>query len=246
MKDKQSARQRIEKLRREIDRFCYEYHVLDRPEVSDEIYDSLSGQFGSLEERYPELRSPDSPSQRIGGEPLKKFEKVRHVHRQWSLDDAFSFSELQAWEEKIVRMLEKKGSREKPEYSAEIKIDGLKIILTYRKGILAQAATRGDGVVGENVTQQVKTIQSVPLKLGKSVDITVVGEAWMKKSDLGKLNKAREKGNLPPFANSRNAAAGSIRQLDPKITAKRKLNSYIYDIDEVEGKFPATQIEALN
>src|SRR4030042_5819210 len=222
MKGRQEIKIRIEKLRREIDKFRYEYHVRDRPEVSDEVYDSLMRELRGLEEKYPELQSPDSPSQRIGGEPLKKFEKVRHKHRQWSLDDAFSLEELKAWEEKIVRMLEKHGTwnmehgTKKLEYCAEIKIDGLKIILTYKKGLLTQAAMRGDGVIGENVTEQVKTIQSIPLKLEKPIDITVVGEAWMKKSDLVKLNKARGKSNLPLFANSRNAAAGAIRQLDPK------------------------------
>jgi DNA ligase (NAD+) len=242
---------RIEKLRREIDKFRYEYHVLDKPEVSDEIYDSLMRELRQLEEKHPNLKSPDSPSQRIGGKPLAKFEKVQHKHRQWSLDDAFSFEEVKKWEEKVARALDKnkssaflppmlrRGSSKlsfKLEYCAEIKIDGLKIILTYKKGVLIQAATRGDGMIGENVIEQVKTIQSVPLKLNEPIDITVVGEAWMKKSDLEKTNKAREKESLPPFANSRNAAAGSIRQLDPKITAKRKLDSYIYDIEEIKLK----------
>jgi DNA ligase (NAD+) len=242
---KKDIKSRIEKLRREIDRFRYEYHVLDKPEVSDEIFDSLMRELRQLEEKYPEFRSADSPSQRIGGKPLAKFEKVRHSHRQWSLDDAFSFDEVKKWEEKFLRLLEKKNIQAKTEYCAEIKIDGLKIILTYKKGLLVQAATRGDGVIGENVTEQVKTIQSVPLKLNEPIDITVVGEAWMKKSDLEKTNNAREKEGLPPFANSRNAAAGSIRQLDPKITAKRKLDSYIYDIEEIDRKFPETQVEEL-
>jgi DNA ligase (NAD+) len=245
MGNKAEAKQRIEKLRQEIDKFRYEYHVLDRPDITDEVYDSLMRELRQLEEKYPEFQSPFSPSQRVGGESLEKFEKVRHAHRQWSLDDAFSFGEVKKWEEKILRLLEKKSVREKIEYCAEIKIDGLKIILTYKKGILVQAATRGDGAIGENVTEQVKTIQSVPLKLNESIDITVVGEAWMKKSDLEKTNKAREKEVLPPFANSRNVAAGSIRQLDPKVTAKRKLDSYIYDIDEIDGKFPETQMEEL-
>jgi len=239
---RQDIKTRIEKLRREIDRFRYEYHVLDRPGVSDEIFDSLMRELRQLEEKYPEFRTPDSPSQRIGGKPLAKFEKVRHSHRQWSLDDAFSLEEVKKWEEKIMRLLDKRlevrlprGSRTSAslEYCAEIKIDGLKIILTYKKGLLFQAATRGDGVIGENVIEQVKTIQSVPLKLNEPIDITVVGEAWMKKSDLEKTNKAREKEGLPPFANSRNAAAGSIRQLDPKITSKRRLDSFIYDIEEL-------------
>ncbi|MFA5925585.1 MAG: NAD-dependent DNA ligase LigA [Parcubacteria group bacterium] len=239
MKNKTEAKQRIEKLRREIDKFRYEYHVLDRPDVTDEIYDSLMRELRSLEEKYPEFRSADSPSQRVGGEPLKRFEKIRHKHRQWSLDDAFSFEEIKKWEEKLLRILEKNlksqisNLKSQLEYCAEIKIDGLKIILTYKDGLLVQAATRGDGVIGENVTEQVKTIQSVPLKLNNPIDIVVVGEAWMKKSDLEKTNKTREKEGLPPFANSRNAAAGSIRQLDPKITVKRKLDSFIYDIEEI-------------
>jgi len=244
MKSKSEIRQRVEKLRQEIDKYRYEYHVLDRPEVSDEIFDSLMRELRGYEEKYPEFRSPDSPSQRIGGKPLKKFEKVRHKHRQWSLDDAFSFEEVKKWEEKVVRMLEKKF-KIPLEYCAEIKIDGLKIVLTYKDGYLVQAATRGDGMIGENVTEQVRTIQSVPLKLNQPVDVIVVGEAWMKKSDLEKINKERTKNGESPFANSRNAAAGSIRQLDPKITAKRKLSSFIYDIDEIAGISPENQVEEL-
>jgi len=276
MKSKSEAKQRVEKLRVLIDKYRYQYHVLDRPEISDEVFDSLTRELRGYEEKYPEFRSPDSPTQRIGGQPLKKFEKVRHAHRQWSLDDAFSFGEVKKWEEKVLRLLKKKPnsnfSKVRPfpssskalgipqgrtlknsskpsfklEYCCEIKIDGLKIVLTYEKGLLVRAATRGDGVIGENVTEQVKTIQSVPLKLNDLADIAVVGEAWMKKSDLARINKEREKEGLPPFANSRNAAAGSIRQLDPKITAKRKLDSYIYDIEEIEGKFPETQMKELD
>lgn len=244
--DKQDAQKRIEKLRKEIDRHRYLYHVLDNPQVSDEIFDSLMRELRELEEKRPELRTSDSPSQRIGGEPLAKFEKTKHKHKQWSLNDAFSFEELKAWEEKICRMLQKKGEEEKPEYCCEVKIDGLKIILTYKKGLFIRAATRGDGVTGEDVTEQVKTIQSIPLRLNKNIDIIVAGEAWLKKKNLEKINKEREKKGEPLFANSRNAAAGSIRQLDPKITASRQLDSYIYDIDDVNGEFPKTQIEELN
>ncbi|MBI4837441.1 MAG: NAD-dependent DNA ligase LigA [Candidatus Portnoybacteria bacterium] len=258
MTTKQEAQKRTEKLRKEIDRFRYEYHVLDKPEISDEVYDSLMRELRGLEEEYPELKSPDSPSQRIGGKPLEKFEKVRHKHRQWSLDDAFSFEEMRSWEEKVLRMLEKEGVKEKPEYCCEIKIDGLKIILTYEKGLFARGATRGDGAVGEDVTEQIKTIQSIPLRLTKDVSLTAVGEGWMCKKDLDEINREREKKGEPPFANSRNAAAGSIRQLDPKIAASRKLDSYIYDLDDIyvtrntkhetqekEDDFPKTQIEEL-
>lgn len=232
--DKKEAKIRIEKLSSEIDRMRYEYHVLDNPEISDEIYDSLMRELRWLEDKFPEFKSSDSPSQRVGGEPLDKFQKVRHKNRQWSLDDAFSFEEIKNWEEKIVRMLEKKGNKEKPDYCCEIKIDGLKIILTYEEGKLIRAATRGDGIIGENVTEQVKTIQSVPLKLNDKVDITVVGECWMHKGDLEKINEERKKTGESLFANSRNAAAGSIRQLDPKITAKRRLDSFIYDVEDMK------------
>ncbi|OGI17750.1 MAG: hypothetical protein A3J63_02335 [Candidatus Moranbacteria bacterium RIFCSPHIGHO2_02_FULL_40_12b] len=272
--EKNEAKIRVKKLRAEIDRRRYLYHVQDRPEITDEVYDSLMRELKELEWRYPEFKTPDSPSQRIGGEPLEKFEKVRHSHRQWSLDDAFSFEELKEWEERNLRILSKtphpalratlspkgaRGDNEVMNYCCELKIDGLKLILTYENGLFVRAATRGDGVIGENVTEQVKTIQSIPLRLNKNISITVVGEGWMKKNDLEKINKARAKKGEPPFANSRNAAAGSIRQLDPKITASRKLNSYIYDIDEIsphptlspkgargnkEG-FPRTQIEEL-
>lgn len=239
------TKNRIEKLRREIDRMRYEYHVLDNPEISDEIYDSLMRELRELENSYPEFQSSDSPSQRIGGKPLDKFQKVRHAHRQWSLGDAFSFEEIRDWEERNLKILNKSGNSTKVDYCVEVKIDGLKIILTYEKGKLIQAATRGDGVIGENVSEQVKTIQSVPLKLNKEVDIIVVGECWMKKGDLERINKEREKKGEALFANSRNAAAGSIRQLNPKITAERKLDSFIYDIEYIEGEFPTNQIKEL-
>jgi len=236
---------RAEKLRREIDRMRYEYHVLDKPDISDEVYDSLMRELRQLEEQYPELKTADSPSQRVGGKPLDKFQKVRHRVRQWSLNDAFDFGEVKKWEEKIQRILGKAENQEKIDYCCEIKIDGLKIVLTYEKGILIQAATRGDGVIGENVTEQIKTIQSIPLRLNKNIDIVVVGEVWLKKSELEKINRDREKRGEMLFANSRNAAAGSIRQLDPKVTASRKLDSYIYDIDFLEVELPKTQIEEL-
>ncbi|MCX6765709.1 MAG: NAD-dependent DNA ligase LigA [Candidatus Moranbacteria bacterium] len=265
---KGQAKGRIKKLRREIDHLRYLYHVLDRPDISDEVYDSLMRELRGLEEKHPELKSPDSPSQRIGGEPLEKFEKVRHHVRQWSLDDAFSFEELKKWEEKVKRILTKQLTTNLPrwqagnlqqkevrplstktaqrgrtsidlDYCAEIKIDGLKIVLTYENGLFVLGATRGDGVTGENVTEQLKTIHSIPLRLNYPVDIVVVGEAWLKKSELDKINKERKRKGLSLFANSRNAAAGSIRQLDPKVTASRKLDSYVYDIDYLAAGSPS-------
>ncbi len=262
--NKDEAKKRIAKLSQEINRLRYEYHVLDKPEATDEIYESLMAELKSLEEQFPDLRSPDSPSQRIGGVPLAKFKKVRHAVRQWSFDDVFSYEDLQKWEEKIQRMKEKipEIAKEKMEYAAEIKIDGLKIILTYENGLFVLGATRGDGVIGEDVTENLKTIYSLPLKLSENISGVFVGECWLSKRELKRINDARTKKGEALFANSRNAAAGSIRQLDPKIAASRHLDSFIYDIDLIEKpkelsslkskeelssfKMPETQIEELD
>ena len=243
--NKNEMKNRIDKLIKQIDKMRYQYHVLDQPEMDDAIYDSLTRELKDLEDKYPEFKSPTSPLLRVGGKPLDKFVKVGHKSKQWSLQDAFSFAEIEEWEERVKKILENDNIKDKLDYSCELKIDGLKIILTYKKGIFVQGATRGDGRIGENVTAQLKTIQSIPLKLNKAVNITVVGEAWLNNKFLIDINKQREQDGVPPFANSRNAAAGSIRQLDPKITAERKLDSYIYDIDNYAGDFPKTQIEEL-
>lgn len=231
------AKNRIEKLRAEINHHRYLYHVLDRPDITDEIYDSLMEELRRLEDQYPEYDILESPTHRIGGEPLEAFEKVRHNVRQWSFDDVFDGNELKKWHEKVVKLWAKNRSdlrentRENIPYCAELKIDGLKIILTYIGGVFVQGATRGDGLVGEDITENLKTIQSIPLLLNAPVDCIVVGEAWMSKLALEKLNAERSKKNELIFANTRNAAAGSLRQLDPKITANRKLDSFVYDID---------------
>ncbi len=242
------AKERVEKLRKVIDHHRYLYHVEDSPDVTDEVYSSLMEELRKLEEKYPKLASPTSPSQRVGGKPLDRFEKVNHEIRQWSYDDAFSFEELKKWEEKIKRLIAKDVSikNEKLEYCCEIKIDGLKIILTYKEGIFMQGATRGDGKVGENVTQNLKTIGSIPFILNKKLDMVVVGEAWLSEKELLRLNKERKKKGETSFANTRNAAAGSIRQLDSKIAANRRLDSFIYDIDKISGApVPDTQVEEL-
>jgi DNA ligase (NAD+) len=257
--DWNNAKKRAEKLKQEIDRQRYLYHVLDDPTITDEVYDSLMEELRQLEKQYPELKTADSPTQRVGGEVLEKFEKVAHKRRQWSLDDAFSWEDMQEWEKKLLRILEKEGIKESLEYVVEVKIDGLKMVLDYEQGLLIRGATRGDGVIGEKVTENIKTIQSIPLRLSFPVDITVVGECWLPDKELERINVEREKLNLPKFANSRNAAAGSIRQLDPKIAASRKLNSFIYDLDMADARladfnfpfsvredgFPNTQFEEL-
>jgi len=242
---KKEAKKRIDKLSKEIDRHRYLYHVLDDPNISDEIYDSLMEELIELENKHPEFKSDTSPSQRIGGEVLDKFEKVSHGNKQWSFNDVFDFEGLKKWEEKILRLVDKKtGYSKKPDYCCELKIDGLKIILNYEKGKLVQAATRGDGVTGENVTSNIKTIRSIPLELSEDIDLVAVGEIWLGKGELKKINKKRKEKGDAEFANTRNAAAGSIRQLDTRIAASRKLNSFIYDIDFAEN-VPKGQINEL-
>lgn len=247
MKIPSETKGRYSLLKESVKKHGYLYHTLDKPEISDEAYDSLVREMLVLEEKYPSLKTEDSPTDRIGGEPLKEFTKVEHKSQQWSFDDAFTFEDLQKWDKKTKNFIEKAGlAKEKIEYCCELKIDGLKIILTYVDGKLVSGATRGDGKIGEDVTQNVKTIKSVPLKLNKNISITAVGEAWMGKKDLEKINKERSKKGEEVFANTRNVAAGSIRQLDPKITASRNLNLFIYDIDLLSEDMPETQSGELD
>ncbi len=244
--DKNLAKKRINKLIEQIDELRYRYHVLDNPTVSDEVYNSLEQELVALERQFPELKRPDSPLQRIGGKPLDKFVKVKHAVRQWSFNDAFSPEEVSDWQERIKKLLIKElGHQPQLEYVCELKIDGLHIVFTYEKGLFKLAATRGDGVIGEDVTQNIKTIQSVPLRLKKPVNIIVEGEVWLGEKQLQEINKQRRKSGELEFANPRNAAAGTIRQLDPKIVAKRQLDCFIYDLSASANKFPATQQEEL-
>lgn len=246
----QDVKSRIEKLKETINHHRYLYHVLDRQEISDAALDSLKRELAELEKQYPQYASLDSPTQRIGGKPLDKFVKVVHKARQWSFGDAFTEEEIREFDERVKRMLAKElpsrqaMSNDFPtslvgkgaEYACELKIDGFKIVLTYENGILQTAATRGDGITGEDVTQNIKTVESIPLKLEKQINIVVEGEIWMSKKEFEKLNKEQKKKNLPLFANPRNAAAGSIRQLDSSVAASRKLDSFIYDIALIAKK----------
>lgn len=243
---------RLEKLKKTVEHHRHAYHTLDKPEISDEAYDSLVRELEALEAEYPELQTADSPTGRIGGEPLAKFVKVRHEVKQWSFNDAFDRNELRAWDARVRNFMAKAGvGGEKLEYCCELKIDGLKIVLTYRDGKLVQAATRGDGEVGEDITQNVRTIHSVPLTLNavgkKPVSAIAVGEAWISVEQLNRINREREKAGEPLYANPRNMAAGSLRQLDPKITASRKLDTFIYDLDGISSELgqPATQSDEL-
>ena len=257
MKEAQKEqKERIEKLRIEIDDLRYRYHVLNDPSVTDEVYSSLMDELRLLEEQYPQYDSPTSPTKRVGGVPIEAFQKVEHKVRQWSFGDVFSLGELKKWDERVKKMWHKAQEKQNNEelslsYCTELKIDGLKIILEYEKGKLKQASTRGDGKVGEDVTENVKTIQSIPYVLSSPLSCIVVGEIWMAKSELARINRERKEKEEMPFANTRNAAAGSIRQLDPKIASSRKLDSFIYDIDWIEDdkknviSLPKTQIEEL-
>lgn len=235
---KAEAKIRIEKLRKEINRYRYLYHVLDKSEISDAANDSLKHELDKLEREYPEFITPDSPTQRVGGEPLKEFVKVRHAIPMLSLNDAFSEEEMRDWEKRILKLL---PSGTKLDYYAEIKMDGLAVSLIYRDGIFALGATRGNGQVGEDVTHNLKTIEAIPLRLETEHlpeawrrlvkgTVEVRGEVYMTKAVLERLNKLQSKRGGPEFANPRNAAAGSIRQLDPKIAAQRQLNFYAYDL----------------
>jgi len=232
--DKQ-LQQKIQKLRSQIDDLRYRYHVLNDPEVTDAMYEGMMDELRKIEEQHPELITPDSPTQRVAGKPLDEFKKITHQVPQWSFNDAFNDTDVTDWIERISRILEKElGSVPKDlNYVCELKIDGLHVVLTYENGLLKTAATRGDGKVGEDVTNNVKTIQTVPLRLTSPVSLVAEGEVWLSSKMLSVINDQRSKTNEPLFANPRNAAAGTIRQLDPNIVAKRKLSLTAYDISLV-------------
>ncbi len=232
--------ERVQKLRTTIDHHRYLYHVKDIEEISPEALDSLKDELVKLEQEYPELITSDSPTQRVAGEPLPEFQKITHKIPQWSFNDAFTEDDIRDFDARV-----KKVAGGGVTYTCELKIDGLKIVLEYEKGLLKSAGTRGNGVVGENVTMNVRTIESVPLKLKRAVDVIVEGEVWMGKKQLEKLNEEQKKKDLPLFANPRNVAAGSIRQLDPKMAASRKLDTFIYDVAQTSEKFPPYQHQEL-
>lgn len=215
--------------------------MLDQPEISDEAYDSLEEELRRLEQEYPEFADSNSPTKRVSGAPLASFTKVKHVVAQWSFDDAFNEDDIRAFDKRVKKFADTNDLT----YTCELKIDGFKIVLTYERGILKTAATRGNGLVGEDVTQNIKTINSIPLKLKNEVNIIVEGEIWMGQKEFNRINEEQKRKNLPLYANPRNIAAGTIRQLDPKIVAARKLDSFIYDLAKADFKLPATQLGEL-
>ncbi|TGB01059.1 NAD-dependent DNA ligase LigA [Halobacillus salinus] len=220
-----NAAERIQALREELNRYNYEYHTLDEPSVSDYEYDTKLRELIELEEENPELQAPDSPSQRVGGAPLEGFEKVQHDIPMLSLGNAFNEDELRDFDRRV-----RGGVEEDVSYVCELKIDGLAVSLKYEDGLFVRGATRGDGTTGEDITTNLRTIRSIPLRLSEPETIEVRGEAFMPKRSFVALNEAREEKEEEPFANPRNAAAGSLRQLDPKIAAKRNLDIFLYGV----------------
>ena len=228
---------KIKELTEKLNQYAYEYYTLDEPSVEDSEYDRLYQELVKLEAENPQLTRADSPTHRTGGVILDGFVKFRHPYNLYSLGDVFSREELAVWEERVRKEIVN------PEYICELKIDGLSLSLYYENGLLVTAATRGDGTTGENITENVKRIKDVPLKLKEAIDIVVRGEAYLPRKNFAKLNKERELEGAAPFANPRNAAAGTLRQLDTKIVAKRGLATFLYQ--EASPATNDTQEEVL-
>lgn len=249
---KEQARVRIEKLKKEINKYRYAYAVLDRSEISDSALDSLKKELFDLEAQFPEFVTPDSPTQRVAGKPLKEFKKVRHTERMTSFNDAFSEEDMRDWFARLENYLGRplKAGKE-PLFYCELKIDGLAIELEYEDGVFVRGSTRGDGLIGEDVTQNLRTVEAIPLRILPKDEVSanvkklglrpadydlaprhliVRGEVFLTKREFAKINKELAKGGGKEYANPRNVAAGSIRQLDPKVTAGRRLDSFQYEI----------------
>lgn len=235
MVSQQQAKERLEQLRSQLEEYRYEYYVLDKPSVDDAVYDSLNNEVKELEGFYPELITPDSPTQRVGGAVSGKFKSVPHPSPMLSLQDIFDVGELKAWEKRLHKLLGKTDI----EYYAELKMDGLSMRLEYENGLFVRATTRGDGQVGEDVTHAIRALATVPLRLRKSSNVPdsvykrfeIRGEVVFPKANFEKMNKEREEQGLPLFANPRNAGAGTVRQLDPSAAANRGLQFIAYSIE---------------
>ncbi len=242
--DLDKVKQRIEKLKAKINHHNYRYYVLDSPEISDAEYDELMRELKGLEENYPQFLTPDSPTQRVGAAPVEAFGVVEHPYPLLSLGNAFSQDELLAWHTRISKLV----GGQQFDFAGEHKIDGLAVALTYVNGQFTTGATRGDGFRGEDITQNLRTVRSIPLSVPRDAPprFEVRGEVYLPKAGFHKLNQERAAEGLPLFANPRNAAAGSVRQLDPRITARRPLDIYIYMLGYAEGKAtPTTHWETM-
>ncbi|MDA1477119.1 NAD-dependent DNA ligase LigA [Bacillus changyiensis] len=238
--EKEVAKHRVEQLHALINKYNYEYHTLDDPSVPDSEYDKLMKELIAIEEEFPELKTPDSPSQRVGGAVLDAFQKVQHKTPMLSLGNAFNEEDLRDFDRRVRQAV---GD---VDYNVELKIDGLAVSLRYENGVFVRGATRGDGTTGEDISENLKTIRNIPLKMSRDLSIEVRGEAFMPKRSFEQLNKARIEREEEPFANPRNAAAGSLRQLDPKIAAKRNLDIFVYSIAELDEMGVETQNEGLD
>ncbi|MFR2689313.1 MAG: NAD-dependent DNA ligase LigA, partial [Enterococcus faecium] len=234
------AAKRAEELRTRLNQWSREYYVEDKPTVEDYVYDKEYAELVAIEEQYPDLITSDSPTQRVGGKVLEGFEKVTHDIPLYSLNDVFSKEELIAFDQRV-----QKAVGRVVDYCCELKIDGLSVSLRYEDGNFVRGATRGDGTVGENITENLKTVRSVPIKLKEPMNIEVRGECFMPKRSFVQLNQDREAEGKDIFANPRNAAAGSLRQLDSKITAKRNLDTFLYTVADFGPMEAKTQYDAL-
>ena len=228
--DLQNAEKKIKELRSLLNQYGYEYYVLDSPSISDAEYDRMYHELVQLEKEHPELVTPDSPTQRVGGQVLEMFNKVQHESPMLSLGNAFGEADLRDFDRRV-----RQAVGDTITYVCELKIDGLAISLKYENGLFVQGATRGDGETGEDITANLKTIRSIPLHLKEPVTLEVRGEAYMPKRSFEKLNQQKEENGEEPFANPRNAAAGSLRQLDPRIAASRHLDIFLYALANVEN-----------
>ncbi len=251
MPDKRIPEQLIEeinRLREDIRRHDNLYYVLDSPEISDAEYDLLFRKLQELERTYPELITPDSPTQRVGGQPLEKFGEIPHALPMLSLSNVFEESEIKEFDQRVGRTL---GDAKRIDYVVEPKLDGVALELVYENGFLVSGSTRGDGYIGEDVTANVRTVKAIPLRLksagwsSRATLLDVRGEIFMNRADFDELNRGRDEAGLPPFANPRNASAGSLRQLDPRVTAKRPLKFRAHGVGRAEPNLPGTQMELL-
>lgn len=236
----EELKSRVDELHQLLHKFNYEYHVLDNPSVPDSEYDKLLHELISIEEEHPELKTSDSPTVRVGGPPLSQFEKVNHDTPMLSLGNAFNEEDLRKFDQRV------RDKVSDIRYTCELKIDGLAVSLKYDNGRFVQGLTRGDGTTGENITENLKTIHAIPLKIKEPLSIEVRGEAYMPRSSFLSLNEQKEKNGEQLFANPRNAAAGSLRQLDSKLTAKRKLDIFLYSVNDLTEIEASSQSEALN
>src|SRR5919199_1362630 len=233
---------RAAELRRVIEYHNHRYYVLDDPEISDAEYDDLLNELRDLEAEHPELRTPDSPTQRVGAKPLDKFVQVSHLQPMLSLANARNEEELRAWDARVKSLSDLEHVR----YVSEPKVDGLAISLVYEDGVLTRGATRGNGEVGEEVTQNLRTIKAIPLRIDDAPALVEVrGEVYLPRSAFARLNEQRAEAGEPTFANPRNSAAGSIRQLDPAVAASRPLSIWCYSIGALEGLRFERHLESL-